>query len=125
MNLTALDILNKYEGFEKLATKDVDLITACSVAKNIKELSIHKEVIDKKRNELILKYAIRDEEGNLIQDENGSVRIDNSDVETFNKEIYEFLNTEIDVDLKKISIDKLSELKVSPSDIVSLLDILE
>ena len=37
MKTTALDILNKYDGFEKLGAKEVDLLTACNIAKNMKE----------------------------------------------------------------------------------------
>ena len=84
---------------------------------------MNKEIIEKKRNDIVIKYAKKDDNGEIISDENGNVKIENTN--KFNEEIYELLNTEIDVEIKTISIDKLSDLKISPAEITSLLDVIE
>lgn len=123
MKLKAFDILNKYDNLTALANKEVDLLTACTIAKNINALALSRDVINKKRDNIVLKYAEKDENGNVIQKENGNLNI--TDIEKFNTEITEILETEIEVEIGKISIEKLQELKVSPAEISSLLDIME
>lgn len=123
MKLKAFDILNKYDNLTALANKEVDLLTACTIAKNINALALSRDVINKKRDNIVLKYAEKDENGNVIQKENGNLNI--TDIEKFNTEITEILETEIEVEIEKISIEKLQELKVSPAEISSLLDIME
>lgn len=123
MKLKALDILTKFEAFNKLAEKEIDLSSACVIAKNIKELAIYKDEIDKKRDNLIITYAEKDDNGNIIKLEDGGVKIDN--ISDFNNDITEILETYIEVDIAKLDKDKLSEIKISAKDILPLTDILE
>lgn len=119
MELKAFEILNIYETLVKLADKELDLNTACTIAKNLKETHTAKEVIDKKRDKIVLKYADKDEDGNAKQFDDGHVEI--SDKNAFAKEIDEMLNTYVTVDIKKIQMDALSEIKISPKDILHLI----
>ena len=123
MKLKAVDILNKFEAFSKLADKEIDLSSACVIAKNIKELAIYKDEFDKKRDKLIIEYAEKDEDGNIVQHDGDGIKI--IDVDAFNKEFAEILNTDIEVDIIKLNKDSLSEIKVSAKDILPLTDILE
>lgn len=123
MELKAIDILNKFESLTKLADKELDLSTAITIAKNLKELSLSKDIIDKKRNALIVKYAEKDENENVVQNDDGSVKI--LDVISFNKEISDILDTTIEVNISKLKKDKMTDIKISAKDILSITDILE
>lgn len=123
MELKAIDILNKFESLTKLADKELDLSTAITIAKNLKELSLSKDIIDKKRNVLIVKYAEKDENENVVQNDDGSVKI--LDVTSFNKEISDILDTTIEVNISKLKKDKMTDIKISAKDILSITDILE
>ena len=123
MKLKAIEILNMFEAFTKLADKELDLSTACIIAKNIKELAISKDIIDEKRNKIIREFARKDEENNIIQSENGNIEIE--DVPNFNLKISELLNTEIDITITPIKQMSLSDIKIPPKDILPLMDIIK
>lgn len=123
MKLKALDILTKFEAFNKLAEKEIDLSSACTIAKNLKELAIYKEEIDKKRDKLIIDYAEKDGNGEVVKTEDGGIKI--ADILAFNNDIQKILETDIEVDITKLNKDKLSEIKISAKDILPLTDILE
>ena len=50
--MKALNIFNIYESLTTLADKDLDLNTACDIAKDIQNLSIPKQILEQKRNKL-------------------------------------------------------------------------
>lgn len=122
MKLKALDILNAYEALAKLADKALDLQTACTIAKNLRELAVTKEVIDKKRTELIHKYAEKNADGTPVQEGDG-VKI--TDVPSFMQHMNELLASETEITLSFISKSALSEIKISPKDILSLTNLLK
>lgn len=123
MELKALDIINKFEALNKLANKETDLSTAIIIAKNLKELSTYKEIIDKKRDSVIVKYAEKNDNNVISQDENGNVKI--TDINSFNKDLSEILDTSIEVNLLLLPKDKMMDMKISAKDILPLTDILE
>jgi hypothetical protein len=123
MELKALDIINKFEALNKLADKETDLSTAIIIAKNLKELSTYKEIIDKKRDSVIVKYAEKNDNNVISQDENGNVKI--TDINSFNKDLSEILDTPIEVNLLLLPKDKMMDMKISAKDILPLTDILD
>lgn len=123
MELKALDIINKFEALNKLADKETDLSTAIIIAKNLKELSTYKEIIDKKRDSVIVKYAEKNDNNVISQDENGNVKI--TDINSFNKDLSEILDTPIEVNLFLLPKDKMMDMKISAKDILPLTDILD
>ena len=116
------DILNTYESLAKLADKELDLQTACTIAKNLQELAVTKEVIDKKRTELINKYAEKNANGTPVQEGDG-IKI--TDVPSFMQHMNDLLAAETEVTLSPISKSALSEIKISPKDILSLTNLLK
>lgn len=123
MKLKAYDVLTKFEAFNKLAEKEIDLSSACIIAKNLKELAIYKDEIDKKRDKVIVDYAEKDDNGEVVKTEDGGIKI--ADVLAFNNDIQAILETEIEVEIAKLNKDRLSEIKISAKDILPLTDILE
>lgn len=123
MKLKAFDVLTKFEAFNKLAENEIDLSSACIIAKNLKELAIYKDEIDKKRDKVIVDYAEKDDNGEVVKTEDGGIKI--ADVLAFNNDIQAILETEIEVEIAKLNKDRLSEIKISAKDILPLTDILE
>ncbi len=122
MKLKALDILNAYEALIKLADKELDLQSACTIAKNLRELAVAKEVIDKKRADLISKYAEKNADGSPVQEGDG-IKI--TDAPAFMQHMNGLLAAKTEVALSFISKSALSEIKISPKDILSLTNLLK
>lgn len=123
MKLKAIDILNICHSLEKLSDLELDLNPACTIAKNLKELAVAKEVIENKRNKLITEYAKKNEDGTICQSENGSIEI--QEPQTFSAKLDELLSSETETDIIKIQKKALSGIKISPKTLLPLMAIME
>ena len=75
MEIKAFELLNLYESLNKLSEQELDLETSYTIAKYMKEIFVAKDLIDGKRNKIILKYAKKQEDGNLKQTADGNIEI--------------------------------------------------
>lgn len=121
MKLTGNEIISVSTVFNNLATKEVDLNTACVIAKNLRELAEPRQIIDTKRNEIAEKHVLKNEDGSIQQSKDGKIVWDN--YEQFCKETDELLSSEVeDIDIRQISKAALSDVKLSAMDILVLED---
>lgn len=118
MKLKAFEILNIHDSFSKIADKELCLNAACLIAKNLKELSTAKEIIDTKRNNIIFEYAEKDEKENIRQTDDGSVKI--LDVSEFHVKLNELLEEETSIRITPIPKKELSDIKVAPKTVMIL-----
>ena len=123
--MKAIDIFGIYESLTTLADKDLDLNTACDIAKNIQNLTIPKQILEQKRNKLIQEYGEKDKNGNLKTKENGTVIFTGDNEFECNKKIAELFDEDVDVELVKIKKSALKDIKISPKVALGLIDILE
>ena len=123
--MKAINIFGIYESLTTLADKDLDLNSACDIAKNIQSLTIPKQILEQKRNTLIQDYGEKDENGNLKTRENGAVIFTGDNEFECNRKIADLFNENIDNDLKKIKKSALNDVKISPKVALGLIDILE
>lgn len=120
MKLKAIHILNIYDALMELSDKDnIALCTACDIAKNIQSVSLHKTVIDERRNKLIQDYAVKDDKNEVLQ-ENGQIQIINPT--EFSGKMQDLLESEIDIELTRIPKDSLSNIQIAPKHILALID---
>jgi hypothetical protein len=84
-----------------------------------KLLSAEAEKYESLRKELLQKYGLKKEDGELDTDENGNVKFDQEGINKFSTEITELHNIEIEVE--PIDIDMLgSDVKVSAENLMLL-----
>ena len=122
--MKAINIFVIYESLTTLADKDLDLNTACDIAKDIQNLSIPKQILEQKRNKLIQEYGEKDDEGNLKTNDNGSISFTENNEYECNKKIAELFDEDVDVELIKIKKSALKDIKISPKVALGLIDIL-
>lgn len=78
------------------------------------------------RQELIGKYADKNDAGEPILDEQGNVHIADEHIPTVNKELGEILNTEIDLgEVNKIPAEWLDNISLSPAQVDMLMPFIE
>ena len=123
--MKAINIFGIYESLTTLADKDLDLNTACDIAKDIQNLSIPKQILEQKRNKLIQEYGEKDDEGNLKTNDNGSISFTENNEYECNKKIAELFDEDVNAELVKIKKSALKDIKISPRIAIGLIDILE
>lgn len=123
MKFEVNDLTKLWNALNKLAEKDFPLKTAIIIADNVKALQTPIDIIGKKERELIKKYAEKDKDGEMIEGENGSVKITN--YMAFQREHDELFDDEIEVELKTIKMDELKDTSLTANDVNALRPIIK
>ena len=91
MKLTNRKIVNDANLLGNLTHKQLPIKVSYAIAKNISKIEKELEIYNKERQKLIDKYCLKDEEGNLI-DENNQFKIADGNLESWNKDMNQLLD---------------------------------
>lgn len=114
------DLLNSTETLQKLSQKDFKAKLAWSIARLLKSAEAEIQSFNDTRMNLIKKYGEKDENGEIITDENGNCKIQSGDVDIFGKELNELIESEVEINANKIKMDLLEDIDFTPSDMAVL-----
>lgn len=103
MKLTNRKIVNDANFLGTLTYKQLPIKVSYAIAKNISKIEKELEIYNKERQKLIDKYCVKDEEGNNLVDENNQLKIDDENLEAWNKDINDLLDIDIDIKIHKFN----------------------
>jgi hypothetical protein len=114
------DLINSTETLQKLSQQDFKAKLAWSIARLLKSAEVEIQEFNTTRMNLIKKYGEKDENGELITDENGNCKIEQNSVDAFSTELNELINTEVEINANKIKVEQLEEINFTPSEMAIL-----
>lgn len=114
------NLLNSTEVLQKLSKTQLKAKTAWQVSKVLKLAEEEMQTFNDTRMEVLKKYAEKDENGELITDENNNCKIIPEKISEFNDELTELLDNEIELNVNKINIEDLNDIDFTPAEINSL-----
>ena len=114
------DLLNSAETLQKLSQKDFKAKLAWSIARLLKSAESEIQSFNETRMNLIKKYGEKDENGELITDENSNCKIVPELIETFSKELNELMDSEVEINGNKLKMELLEEVEFTPAEMVIL-----
>lgn len=109
----ARDALNKLANTEGLKG-----IIAYKIKRNISSINDVLNPYNETEKEIIRKYALKDDEGNIIQNDNDQLTI--TDIVAFSNEIEECQNEVFDIDINVIKFNELNDVGLSANQIEAL-----
>lgn len=114
-------LVNSVQVLRKLNNAELPVRVSYKLAKNIKSIEKELNIYEEEKQKFINKYCEKDDEGKNKINEDGTIKI--LDTEKWNKDIKELLDIEAEINIEKINIDELgkSDLKITPSEL-SLID---
>lgn len=118
-------LLNSTEALQKLAGTDLKAKLAWQVARLLKAAEAELQSFNEARTNLIKKYGEKDENGELITDENGNCKITPDFIDTFSNELNELIDSEVEISANKISINDLDNTNFTPSEMTLLEDFID
>jgi hypothetical protein len=132
MQLTNVQVLNVLQGLNILSQNKLPIRLAWKVSTAIRSLQEFAKTLDEPMQELRLKYAVRDDNGNAIEalDNDGNslpntVQIPNDKITAFNKEMNELLETLVEVTNVQFSLTDFPDtLELEPTVLTLLSHIL-
>lgn len=114
------DLLNGTEALKKLAETQLKAKLAWQVGRILKAADTEIQSFNDTRMDLIKKYGEKDENGELITDEKGNCKVMPDGIENFSNELNELINSEVEINANKISIDSLEDKEFTPAEMSQL-----
>ena len=125
MKLKAKEIYNMYDAISALSKEKTAMPTAYYIAKNTKIIKEEASAIDEARQKLILEFAEKDENGEIISQESGMVKISDEKVALFSEELNKLFEVEIEVGMVKIPLSSLQSINIPINLVENLLPIIK
>ena len=107
MKLTNRKIVNDANFLGALTQKQLPIKISYAIAKNISKIESELKIYNKEREKLIDKYAEKDDKGENLIDENNQLKILDEHLQTWNKDINELLDIEVEIEIHKFKLDDL------------------
>lgn len=126
MILKAREIKNLNDTIQILLPLQLKMPFAYEVACIAREVRENDMMISTMRQEIIERYAKRDENGHVIvNSENGTVDVDEGKIPELNKELDGLFNREIELESNKIKLDDIKDLDLTVGQIEALIPLIE
>ena len=123
ITMTVNDLLNVIPVLRELLNKPFKGATAFKLARLMRELDKETTLFEESRQKLAEKYGERDENGNLVFSENGNIQLQTDKLEECNAEMLGLLNTTIEVNADKISMEAFDDIDLAPAQVM-VIDVL-
>ena len=126
MILKAREIKKLNDTIQILLPLQLKMPFAYEVACIAREVRENDMMISTMRQEIIERYAKRDENGRVIvNSENGTVDVDEGKIPELNKELDSLFNKEIELESNKIKLDDIKDLDLTVGQIEALIPLIE
>lgn len=114
IKVTLNTVVNSNEIFQTLATTQMRARAAFRIAKLTRAIAKELELFNIQRESILKKYGEKDENGNLAVQENGTVNIEKDHVNDFNQELFELLNSEVELNAEPLTLDDIEMAELTP-----------
>ena len=114
------DVVNATGTFNKIMQQSFKGSLAFKIARLARELDKEMQTFNEERQKIIQKYAKKDENGELITDENGNVTFDTDKVQEVNEEFNSLLSTELEVNADKLPMDYMDSFELTPQEMLGI-----
>ena len=114
------DVVNATETFNKIMQQSFKGSLAFKIARLARELDTEMKTFNEERQKIIQKYGNKDENGELIVDENGNVKFDNTKLEEINQEFSSLLETELEINADKLPMDSIDNFEITPQEMLNI-----
>ena len=114
------DVVNATETFTKIMQQSFKGSLAFKIARLARELDTEMKTFNEERQKIIQKYGNKDENGELIIDENGNVKFDNANIEEINQDFSSLLETELEINADKLPMDSIDNFEITPQEMLNI-----
>jgi hypothetical protein len=122
MKIKLGEIKSSIDGFQVLASKELNIKDAYWIGKTIQKLMSEHKIFEDTRIKLCSKHSKKDDTGKVVPalDENKNQVFDLIDPVAFQQEFNELCETEIEINFTPIPIDRLDGVKIDPMTMIKL-----
>lgn len=120
ISITLNDIINASETFNAIMQQSFKGSLAFKIARLARELNKEMETFNTERQKLLTRYCVKDENGELKTNEDGTVQVVPAMIDEFNEEFTSLLNTEVEINADKLPMDNIDNFDITPQQMLNL-----
>lgn len=125
IKVTLNDVRLGANNLSTLLNETMNARTAFKITKISKALENEYAIFLDGQNKLVAKYAEMDENGQPVMLDNTSIKIQQDKIAECNRELQDLLNTEVELNVPKLSLNEIDALQLSPNMMNSLMPFIE
>ena len=118
--MNILNLISAARVFAQIGQTKISSKLAYKIMRFCKSVAADEEFYNNKRNEIINEYAVRDENGAIVQSDDGVVNIMQDKIPEANAALMELNGVEVEAPNIKFALSELEELKLSVADMFAL-----
>lgn len=127
IEVTLKSVIDNLDTFQTISQKSEILpaVLAYKLTRILLQLENEINIFHKAREQLLNKYCQKDNNGQFITDEKGSILLQDGVEQNFNEEFNQLINTTIDLNVNKIKLNELEPLQLSLQQMTALMPYIE
>lgn len=118
--LKNIEIINIINSINELMNEKLPTKVGWNISKNLRKLDASFKTYIECENKLVKEYAIKDDEGNVVYDENNQPKFAPNNKVSFLKEQQELFNCEDEFEFLTINLSDLNNINIKPSVLFNL-----
>lgn len=120
ITMTLNDIFNAVPALREISTKEFPGSVTFKIARLIRELDKEIQLFEEERNKIANKYGEKDENGNLVIQEGGNIKILDNKIQDCNEELQALFNTQVEINANKLPVDIFDSIEMTPTQAMNL-----
>lgn len=120
ITMTLNDIFNAVPTLREISTKEFPGSVTFKIARLIRELDKEIQLFEEERSKIANKYGEKDENGNLVIQEGGNIKILDNKIQECNEELQALFNTQVEINANKLPVDIFDSIEMTPTQAMNL-----
>lgn len=120
ITMTLNDMLRAVPSLREISTKNFPGSVTFKIARLIRELDKEIQLFEEERNKIANKYGEKDENGNLISQDNGSIKIPDEKIQECNEELQALFETQLEINANKLPVEVFDSIEMTPAQAMDL-----
>ncbi len=115
MQMTGRQAIAAQQALQVLGRKPIKVAGAVRVAKALQELATVAGVIEERRREVLKRWAVKREDGDLVVDEAGNATFADGNQVRFAEEYNTLMDEQIEIEVQPVAVRELGEIEIEPA----------
>ncbi|MBB6696240.1 DUF1617 family protein [Clostridium algidicarnis] len=120
MKLSNERIVGDMAKLSDMANKELPVKVSYAIAKNISRIENEMKVYDTEKQKLIEKYSEKNAEGKPLIDADNNIKIQNTNIDDWNRDIRELLSIENEIEIQTFNINELEGYSMTPIELMPI-----
>ena len=119
------ELVECFEALQEVSKKEFPARAAFKIARLMREINNEYQLYEKSRNDIVMRYVERDENGDPVRLDDERVKIQSGKMEECSKELNELMETTLNINVEKINLDEFGDNAIAAEQLYKMMNFIE